>query len=89
MANYYDTDYARVRYLSATDYYGARLAVTTHSPLGIRQDRVVEGRQYDVNPGEQAERIVRRMLGLSPTVRLARVFVGDKEDLFIPIIPEE
>jgi hypothetical protein len=89
MTNYYDTDYARVRYLPATDYYGARLAVTTHSPLGIRQDRVVEGRQYDVNPGEQAERIVRRMLGLPATVRLVRVFIGDKEDLFIPIIPEE
>lgn len=89
MTSYYDVEYARVRYLSPTNYYGARLAVTTYSPLGGRQDRVVEGREYDINPGEQAERIVRRMLGLPATVRLARVFIGDKEDLFIPILSEE
>ena len=89
MTNYYDTDYARVRYLPATNSCGARLAVTTHSPLGVQQDRVVEGRRYEENPGEQAERIVRRMLGLSPMVRLARVFIGEKEDLFIPIVPED
>jgi hypothetical protein len=29
------------------------------------------------------------MLGLPATVRLARVSIGDKETLFIPILPKE
>lgn len=83
---YYDTDYARVKYLPATDCKGPRLAVTAHSPIGVCHARIVEGRRYEEDPGQQAERLARHILGLSPEARLARVFIGEKEDLFLPIL---
>jgi hypothetical protein len=89
MTNYHEFDYAKVTHIPLSSYSSARVDVTTYTPLGAKKKFVAEWRNYLELPDAQAERIVRKMLEISPDVHLVRVVTEEGDDLYIPIFSKE